>query len=239
MQGAHHRVPVRPALDEVDLPDGARGEELAGLLVGDRAHALAAHLQDAPRLPLGREHPRALVDRVHHRLLAVDVLARLERIDRHLRVPVVGARHDHRVHVLAGEHLPVVARRLQVLAELLLALLEAPVVDVRGRDQLDPRHLERRLGVALAHAARAEEGEADPVVRGDGLRGLLGERLGRAREDRRGPGEGQELPSGRLSERGHEASSDQGETRPRRLAGVNETVVAGPAERGEEPRPRV
>ena len=155
------------------------------------------------------------LDRVHHRLLAVDVLARLERVDRDLRVPVVGARHDHRVHVLAGEDLAVVARRLDVLAELLPALLEAPVVDVRGRHQLDPRHLERRLGVALAHAARAEEGEADPVVRGDGLRGLLGERLGRAREDRRGPGEGQELPAGRLSERGHEASSDQGQTRPR------------------------
>ena len=154
------------------------------------------------------EHADALVDDVHHRLLAVDVLARLQRVDRDLRVPVVRGRHDHRVDVLAGEDLAVVARRLEVLAELLPALLEAPVVDVGDGDELDARHLERRRGVALAHAARAEEREADAVVRRDGLRRLLRERrLGRTREDRGGPGECEELAAGGLAECGHEASS--------------------------------
>jgi hypothetical protein len=115
--------------------------------------------------------------------------------------------HDHRVHVLAGENLPVVAGELEVRAELLPALLEAAVVDVGGGHQLDPGDLERRLGVALAHAAGAEEGDPDAVVGGDGLRRLLGERrLGRAGEHGRGPGELQELPAGGLAERGHRAS---------------------------------
>jgi hypothetical protein len=211
VEGAHHRVPVRPALDEVDLADRARGEELAGLLVDDRAHALAAHLEDAPGLLLRLQHPDALVDRVHHRLLAVDVLARLEGVDRHLHVPVVGAGHDHRVHVLPGQDLAVVAGRLEVLAELLPALLEAAVVDVGRGHELDPRDLERRLGVALAHAPRAEERDADAVVRRDGLRRFLS-RVGirGAGEDRRGSGGDprhlQELAAGGLTNGGHEAS---------------------------------
>ena len=207
VESTRHRVPVRPALDQVDLSDGAGGEQLAGLRVDDRAHALAAHLQDPSGLLLRREHPGALVDRVHHRLLAVDVLARLEGVDRHLHVPVVGARHDHRVHVLAGEHLAVVAGQLDVLAELPLALLEAAVVDVGGGDELDPGDLERRLGVALAHPARPEECQPDAVVGRDGLGRLLRERRpGGAGQDRGGPGELQELPAGGLRERGHRAS---------------------------------
>ncbi len=178
VERAHHRVAVRPALDQVHLADRPRGEQLARLRVDERADALAADLQHTPGLLLRLEHPDALVDRVHHRLLAVDVLALFQGVDRHPLVPVVGAGDDHRVDVLPVEDLPVVARRVDVLAELGAALLEAAVVDVGRGDQLDAGHLERRLRVALAHAPGAQEGDADAVAGRDRLRLRCGDGVG-------------------------------------------------------------
>ena len=62
----------------------ADGEDLLGLL--DRLGDLAG-----------------LVDRVGHRLFAVDVLAGLHGVDRHLGVPVVGRGDQDGVDVLALE----------------------------------------------------------------------------------------------------------------------------------------
>ena len=49
-----------------------------------------------------------LVDRVGHRLFAVDVLAGLHRVDRHLGVPVVGRGDQDGVDILAVEDLAIV-----------------------------------------------------------------------------------------------------------------------------------
>ena len=52
--------------------------------------------------------PAGLVDGVGHRLFAVDVLAGLHGVDRHLGVPVVGGGDQDDVDILAIEELPVV-----------------------------------------------------------------------------------------------------------------------------------
>ena len=56
----------------------------------------------------GGDDVEALVDRVGHRLLDVDVLAGGERVERHLPVPVVRRGDEHRVDALVVEQAPVV-----------------------------------------------------------------------------------------------------------------------------------
>ena len=60
-------------------------------------------------LPGRLDHRPPLGDDQRQRLLAVHVLAGVAGVDRHQGVPVVRDGDDHRVHVLAVEHLAVVA----------------------------------------------------------------------------------------------------------------------------------
>ena len=69
---------------------------------------LASHLQHALVLRRRFGHLARLFDRVRHRLLQVDVLARGHGVDRHLRVPVVRRGDEHAVHIRPGEQFPVI-----------------------------------------------------------------------------------------------------------------------------------
>src|SRR5262249_30630958 len=72
LPGADRRVAVDPRLDHVELADRAAAIQVARLGVKDRADALAADLQNASRLPRGRDYAQPLVDLLHHGLLNVD-----------------------------------------------------------------------------------------------------------------------------------------------------------------------
>ena len=91
--------------DVADLPLGDHLVGHAPARIGGRLHA---HGEDLLGL-LGRLGDAAgLVDRVGHRLFAVDVLAGLHGVDRHLGVPVVGRGDQDDVDVLVVEDLAIV-----------------------------------------------------------------------------------------------------------------------------------
>src|SRR5690606_24921217 len=93
-------VPVVPRLDEVDRPDRAAGEQLLCFGVDDGADPLTADLQHATGFLLDLDYLMALRHLLDHRLLEVDVLARVHGVDRYAGMPVVGYGDDDRVHVL-------------------------------------------------------------------------------------------------------------------------------------------
>ena len=56
------------------------------------------------------DHRQPVGDVVRHRLLAVDVLARLEAIEHHAAVLKIGNGHDHGIDVLAIQQRTIIAR---------------------------------------------------------------------------------------------------------------------------------
>ena len=147
------------------------------LAVDGAAAAVEAHAHDLLRRLLRVHHRAALGDRGGERLLAVDVLAGLDRVDRHDRVPVVGRRDVDRVDVRVLEEAAVVRVELararlhgvedglflrEQLAVLVVedreAALEAPFKELRverGFVALEVRVVDvaegRDLHVGLAH----------------------------------------------------------------------------------------
>ena len=154
------------------LPIAPLRDQVLDLVVEDRAGVLAADLEDGLGLLLRGDDRRPFLDGADHRLLAVDGLARLHRVDRHPGVPVVGHADQHGVDVLAGEDLAIVDIGLDLAAEDLLGVRSPALVQVGGGDQLDAGHLERRLGVDEADDAHADRGDPDAVVRPGRLRRL-------------------------------------------------------------------
>ena len=127
--------------------------------------ALHAHLelpsQPARRVP----HLDRLLDGEGHWLLAVDVFARLHRVDRDLRVPVVRRGDDHGIDVLPLEELPVV---LEGFALADGGIGPGPLSkDIADRRQPDVSrlHLDELPDVAAPHAASADHRKDDPVTR--------------------------------------------------------------------------
>ena len=68
-------------------------------------------LEDPPAALLRLDYGFAFGDRLHHRLLAIDVLAGVEGVDADAGVPVVRRGDDDGIDVLARQDLAVVARR--------------------------------------------------------------------------------------------------------------------------------
>ena len=97
--GARRAVAVDLALDERDLSEPAAPDELGGLLRAAHAHVLAADLHHLAALLGGRDERLALLPRVRHRLLDVDVLAGGQRVLRHLQMPVIGRGDDDGIDV--------------------------------------------------------------------------------------------------------------------------------------------
>ncbi len=111
----------------------------------------------------------AFLHLLHHRFLAVNVLALAHGVDAYLLVPVVGGGVDDGVHVFALQDLAVVAGGEEVFAPQLLGPDQAAVVEVAGGHYFHARHHQGRLHVADAHAAGAYQGNADAVVGGNRL----------------------------------------------------------------------
>src|SRR4029078_3500641 len=103
-------------------------------------------------------------DRVGHRLLDVDVLAGLHRLDGHLLVPVVRRGHDHGVDVLAGADVLVVRVDLRLAARAGPGALQSAGVAIRQRGYLYPGDPLRRLEQFLAPRAAADQAESDTVA---------------------------------------------------------------------------
>ena len=105
---------------------------------------------------------RALVDPERERLLDVDVLACVQRVDGNRRMPMVGYGDDDRVEVLHVEHTTVVLERLGTGRRF------PGLIDLRGI------HIAHRTGVGVqlqkcvhdADAARsaADQAQAHAVV---------------------------------------------------------------------------
>ena len=127
----------------------------------------------------------AVGDLLDHRLFAVDVFTGVHGVDGDAGVPVVGGADDDGVDVLLGQELAVVAGSLDVRAPDLLRSSQPPIVDVSNGDEFSEAGADGRVSIAGAHAAGADEGEADFVVRAG-----LGERGGD------GSGRGEEVAAG-------------------------------------------
>ena len=148
----------------VELADGSRSEKLLRLGINDRAHALASDLDNPVRRARGLDHLRPIGVEMDHRLLAIDILARLHRIDRDLFVPVIRRADDDGVNILTRQNLFVVACREDVVAPEFLAVFEPPVVTVRHGDQLHARNLHRNLRVSLALTTGPDQRDLNVIV---------------------------------------------------------------------------
>ena len=125
-----------------------------------------ADLQELAGLTLRHHHAAGALERVRHLLLAVDVLAGLQAVDRVLRVPEVGRRDDDRVELLLlVEHLAVVLIAVRLLLEPLEGVDDAPLVvlgpDVADRAEAQARNPEHRLHQHLALGAGADQRDVD------------------------------------------------------------------------------
>ena len=163
LPGAQRRIAVPPGLDEVQLTDRAGAEQLPRLGVDDRAHALAADLENAVGLPRGLDHVRTFFEVLDHRLFDVDVLARLHGVDGDARVPVIRRGDDHGVDVRPRQHLTVIARGEDVVAPHLLRPFQSSVVDIRDGHQFRAGDAERRARVPHALPSRANQRDLDAV----------------------------------------------------------------------------
>ena len=168
-----------------DLAQLARLDDLLRRLLELRADALRADLEQPARLRGGVDHRGPVVDRVGHRLLEVDVLARGERVDRLLLVPVVRGRDHDRVDRLVGEESAVVRVLLRLAAQALQRARDPALVRVADGDHLHAGQGDhRRHQVRLRARAHADDPDLDPVVRrhglGQGLR-LVAQHVGHER----------------------------------------------------------
>src|SRR5258708_38142416 len=111
--GSCRIVAAQGKLHHLDLANGAVVIEIARLGAEGRTYALRTNLHNALVL-LGRfDHGESVSHGVRHRLLAINVLARVTGIDYDPLVPVVGHRSDNAVDVLTVEQFLIVARRGQ------------------------------------------------------------------------------------------------------------------------------
>lgn len=189
------------------------------------------HLADDPVPADGVADGDGLRGVQSHRLLQVDVLASRGRLHRLQAVPVRRGGDDDGVHVLLGQHLPVVPGGLDI------RVLRLPGRGPRVLDVADGRQGGSRVRQALAevvgaHAAGADEGEPDASA-GWGRPPPAEDRSGH--EERGGEAGGateQGLPAG---ETGHYSSSWVG--RGSRTFGVAAKVAQAAARRSSAGRP--
>src|SRR5262249_49931174 len=136
--------------DSLQTSDASVAYQLGGIAELRRRPLLTADLEDAPGAVHGIAERAALADRERGRLLQIDVLARLHRVDSNDRVPVIGGADDHCVDVGTWEQLAIIAVRRDAVVGLagllgvvavdeLFGILHAVGVEIAGRH--DPRAL--------------------------------------------------------------------------------------------------
>src|SRR5207245_8037236 len=101
-------VAVVAAVGPGDLADAAGLDRGVGLPEAVVAGALRADLQDLLRAPDAVAQLDGLLDGVRHRLLDIDVLARLQGVDRDLRVPMVRRGDEDRINIVSVDDLAIV-----------------------------------------------------------------------------------------------------------------------------------
>ena len=195
-------VGVPRRLELGDLAEQAVGNELLRLDDVRRARMLTADLEHLLRPFHGLEQQVALLDRVRHRLFAVDVLPGRDRIEARARVPVIGRGDDHRVDVLTIENAAVVARAQAVVAEQLAGALEMPVVARRGRHHLHVRHAQGGARVGQTLDTEPDDAEPHRLVRALSAEGAE-ERTGHDRTSGGRPRSGGEKTSAIVVVPGH------------------------------------
>ena len=168
-QAAIPRAGIVEGDDLADLADEALADELAADVVFDLRPLLAAALEHAAVFAHRLHHQPALADRQRHRLLGIDILAGLARVDARQRTPVLRRRGDDRVNILPLEHLPVVLVDLRLVVRRLLA--RADEIDVGDGDDARVLGFARRAEQPAALPARADHGDADALVGAAGRRG--------------------------------------------------------------------
>ena len=139
------RAAVEPRVDadadRADLtePPGPHQRDRLGKAASDLGPLLRADQQRASG-PFGLANEvAALGDGDGRRLLEVHVLAGPERVDRHLRVPVIGRGDDDGIDVLAAEQVAIVGhaveRRARRVGEPFGGVVAGDAVDLGQRDQ--------------------------------------------------------------------------------------------------------
>ena len=156
----------------MDLAEPAGGIDIPRLGVKDGAYTLASGLEDALAGLDRLHHGQAVGHLMGHRLLAVDVLARRDGVQRDAAVQVVGCGHKHCVHILAVEEDTVVAGGGDIAAPRFFGGLVARFVEVGGADADPGGHLARGPEQVAAANAGTDNGKANPATRG----GLGGQR---------------------------------------------------------------
>ena len=103
---------------------------------------------------------------MNHGLFAIDVFARLHRIDGGLLVPMVGGGDDNGIDILASQDLAVVACGEDVVAPNLLAVRQPSVVTVGHGDKLYAGNLHGNFGVSLALNTSPDQRDLNLIVGG-------------------------------------------------------------------------
>jgi hypothetical protein len=101
---------------------------------------------------------------MHHRLLAINVLAGAHGIDGYFLVPVVGRGHDDGIDVFPIQQFTVAAGGVDVLSPTVLGILEPSVREVADRHQFDAG-TQRGDRIPRTHAASADEADVEVVTR--------------------------------------------------------------------------
>src|ERR1022692_1855930 len=154
--------PVRP--DQGHLPEGSRADQFLGVYVVLPTALLGAGLHHSFRLANRRQQGRFLRQRVGHRLFAIDVFARSDRIDGDGYVPVVRRADNDGIDILAVQNLPVIHVLTHFAGKPGLSLGAVWCIDVAHCDDLGALDM---LGIAdeiLPTAAGADGCDADAAV---------------------------------------------------------------------------
>ena len=164
--------PVRPAVDLVDVADGAVPDPFADEARAFAGVALVAHLGDDLGLLGGLGQEPGFLDGVGQGLLDIDVLAQLDGGHGDDGVVVVGGRHGDGVDALfLFQHPPEIPVLGRLVVHGLLVGLEPVgaeevgqhlVVDVAEGDDVLRAHAAR---VRKAHAADADAADVEGVAR--------------------------------------------------------------------------
>ena len=158
--------------DHRDRAEAPGLDQLARRRLPRAADALAADLED-PLVPIDRgDDVEALVDRVGHRLLDVDVLAGRHRVDRHPAVPVIRRGDEDGVDGPVVEQPPVVVDDGGLAAGPGPAPFGPAAVGVAQRDD---------LGVGAARGNRVDQLLGPGAHAGEADSHAIAGRRGRAR----------------------------------------------------------
>ena len=103
---------------------------------------------------------------LHHRLLAIDVLARVEGRNGDVVVPMVGGNHEDGIHVRPGQNFAVVAGGEQgfVLAKRILSVFEPTRIQIGAGYQFNIGVTQGGLRIEVTLNTHANGGNANFIV---------------------------------------------------------------------------